>query len=89
MSATLIALALFGCSDDGTACEKLSAPVETFATHAECSARLDDAVQSETAMRADYPTVYAECLTKRQLAELSKGTVDLTRVDKASLAVGF
>lgn len=81
MSATLIALALFGCSDDGTACEKLRAPVETFATRSECSARLDDAVQSEAAMRAEYPTVYAECLTGRQLAALGSGTVDLSRME--------
>lgn len=81
MSTTLIALALFGCSDDGTACQRLGTPIETFATRTECSARLDDAVQSEAAMRAEYPTVHAECLTRRQLAALSKGTVDLSRME--------
>ncbi|HKT86638.1 MAG TPA: hypothetical protein VJQ77_11210 [Novosphingobium sp.] len=86
MSATLIALALFGCSDDGTACQRLRTPVETFATHTECSARLDDAVQSEEAMRAEYPTIHAECLTNRQLAALSKGTVDLSRMEASFAA---
>lgn len=85
MSTTLIALALFGCSDDGTACQRLGAPIETFATRTECTARLDDAVQSEAAMRADYPTIHAECLTRRQLAALGNGTVDLRRME-ASLA---
>ena len=32
MSATLFALALFGCSDDGTACQRLSTPVQTYET---------------------------------------------------------
>lgn len=86
MSATLIALALFGCSDDGTACQRLGPPVETFATQAECSAKLDDAVQSEAAMRAEYPTIYAECLTRRQLAALGNGIVDLTRAGQTGLA---
>jgi hypothetical protein len=86
MSATLIALALFGCSDDGTACERLQAPVKTFATQSECFARLDDAVQSETARRAEFPSVYAQCMTKRELAELGTGVIDLTKVNKRSLA---
>lgn len=86
MNATLIALALFGCSDDGSVCERLHIPVATFETRAECFARLDDAVQSEAAMRAEYPSVYAQCLTNRQLAALGKGPVDLTRVNGAAFA---
>lgn len=86
MDATLIALALFGCNDDGTACERLHAPVETFETRAECFAMLDDAVQSEAAVRAEYPSVYAQCLTNRQLAALGKGPVDLTKVNGGALA---
>ncbi len=86
MSATLIALALFGCSDDGTACERLQAPTETFATQSECFARLDEAVQSETARRAQFPSVYAQCMTNRELAALGTGTIDLTKTHELSLA---
>lgn len=86
MSATLIALALFGCSDDGTACERLRVPTETFETRSECFARLDDAVQSNAAMRAEYPTVYAQCLSDRQLAALGARAVDLTKADGANFA---
>lgn len=86
MSVTLIALALFGCSDDGTACERLPTPVQTFETRAACSARLDDALAADAALSADAPTVYAQCLTRHELAVIGKGTVDLTRLKPAQLA---
>jgi hypothetical protein len=86
MSATLIALALFGCSDDGTACERLRTPVATYQTREECTARLDEALMSENAMRAQYPTVFAQCMTNRKLAMLGNGVVDLTRINGMNLA---
>ncbi|TCM17967.1 hypothetical protein EDF56_105315 [Novosphingobium sp. PhB165] len=86
MSAALIALALFGCSDDGSACERLPIPVQTYETRAACAARLDDALATQDALRADAPTVYAQCLTTRQLAALGKGTVDLTRFNDVRFA---
>ncbi|KHK93248.1 hypothetical protein [Novosphingobium malaysiense] len=90
MSATLFALALFGCSDDGTACQRLAAPVDTYKTQAECSGKLDEALSTEAARRADAPTVFAQCLTSRQLALLGKGTVDLTKVNGVQFAsAGF
>jgi len=90
MSATLFALALFGCSDDGTACQRLSTPVQTYETQAQCSAQLDEALDTDAAMRADAPTVFAQCLTSRQIALLGKGTVDLTRVNGMEFAsAGF
>lgn len=89
MSATLFALALFGCSDDGTVCERLAAPVHTYQTKAACTAQLDEALETDAAMRADAPTVYAQCLTSRQMATLGKGTVDLTRVNGVELAANF
>jgi len=86
MSATLFALALFACSDDGTACERMAAPVQTYETRGECAARLDTALDSEAARKADAPTVYAQCLSSQQMASIGKGTVDLTRVNGARFA---
>lgn len=86
MSATLFALALFACSDDGTACERLETPAQTFETRAACSAQLDEALDSEAARRAEAPTVYAQCLTSRQVASLGSGTIDLTRVSGVQFA---
>lgn len=79
MSATLFALVLFGCSDDATICQRLVAPASTFSDQAHCTAKLDDAVMSEAARKAEYPSVYAQCLTTQKLASLGK-TIDLTRV---------
>lgn len=90
MSATLFALALFGCSDDGTTCQRLSTPVQTYETQAQCTAQLDDALATDAALRADAPTVFAQCLTSRQMALLGKGNVDLTRVNGVEFAAaGF
>jgi hypothetical protein len=86
VSTTLIALALFGCSDDGSACERLSAPVQTYETRTECTARLDDALATEAALKAEAPTVYAQCLPNRQLASLGKGKIDLRRVNGVQFA---
>lgn len=86
MSATLFALALFGCSDDGTACQRLANSTQTYDSRAACTARLDDALTTEPAMRADYPTVYAQCLSSRQMAVLGNGTVDLTRINGTHFA---
>ncbi len=86
MSATLIALALFGCSDDGTACRRLEAPVETYQTRAECFGQLDEALETDSALRADAPTVYAQCMPTSQLAALGTGEIDLTRVHQVQFA---
>lgn len=86
MSATLFALALFACSDDGKACERLETPVQTYDTRAQCTAGLDTALDTEAARRAEAPTVYAQCLNNSQLASIGKGTIDLTRVNGARFA---
>lgn len=79
MSATAaFALLLFGCSDDGAECQRLSYPTETFATTAHCEAKVDDAMTSEIADRADAPTVVARCLTAAKAARIGAGPVDLT-----------
>ena len=86
MSASLFALALFACTDDGTACERLQTSVQTYETRAKCFAEMDDALDSEAARKADAPTVYAQCLTGRQMASLASGMVDLTRVNGVQFA---
>ena len=80
MSATLFALALFGCSDDGTACERLKAPAQTYRTQAQCTAKLDDSLVTDAAMRAEYPTVYAQCMTDRKLAAIGHRTVNINKI---------
>lgn len=80
MSTTLFALALFGCTDDGTACQRLAGKADTYQTQAQCTARLDDALSSETAMRAEYPTVYGQCMSTHKLAAIGSRTIDINRV---------
>jgi len=86
MSVTLFALALFACSDDGKACERLAAPVQTYETRRECTAGLDDALETDAARRAEAPTVYAQCLSSSQMASIGKGVIDLTRVNGVAFA---
>lgn len=82
MSATLIALALFGCSDDGTVCQRLDTPAQTYQTSADCNGELDKALATEAALRADAPTVYAQCMPAKTLAALGENSIDLTRVNQ-------
>ncbi|MFC0204110.1 hypothetical protein [Novosphingobium soli] len=86
MSATLFALALFACSDDGTECQRLATPIQTYESRAQCDAGLDAALDTEAARKAEAPTVYAQCLTSRQMASIGSGTIDLTRVNGARFA---
>jgi hypothetical protein len=86
MSVTLFALALFGCSDDGTQCQRLTTPTQTYESRALCDARIDDALDTEAARKAEAPSVYAQCLSTRQVASIGKGTIDLTRVNGVRFA---
>ena len=86
MSATLFALALFACSDDGTACERLATPVQTYESRAQCTSAIDDALETDAARKAEAPTVYAQCLNSRQVAAIGSGVIDLTRVNGARFA---
>lgn len=62
MSLVAYTLLMFGCADDGTACEKLAAPTQVYSASAECQAQVDNALGSDFAMRADYPVVEARCV---------------------------
>ena len=82
MSGLFYALALFGCSDDASLCQRIDAtgPAEarSYETKVACMADLGKALSSEPALRADYPSVIANCLDTRKLAALGKATVDLS-----------
>jgi hypothetical protein len=58
----VFALVLFGCSDDGIACERLTVQPEHYGSKAACVAGQNAALQSGSALRADYPSVVARCL---------------------------
>lgn len=58
----VFALVLLGCADDGTACERLSTQPERYGSKALCEAGQEMALQSDVAMRADYPTVVSRCV---------------------------
>ena len=80
MSGMVFALVLFGCSDDGSACQRLATAEQTYESRMECIAGQTEALDSEVAMAADYPTVFAQCMTGAQLARMGSGTVDLRKI---------
>ena len=62
MSLALYTLLMFGCADDGTACEQIAAPQQVYSAAAQCQAQVESALNSDIAMRADYPLVEARCV---------------------------
>ena len=62
MSLTLYTLLMFGCADDGSACEQIAAPQQVYSAAAQCKAQVEPALNSDIAMRADYPLVEARCV---------------------------
>jgi len=80
MSGMMFALALFGCSDDGSACQRLAAPEHSYESRMECMAAQSAALQGDAAMSSDYPSVFAQCMTKSHLARLGTGNVDLRKI---------
>jgi hypothetical protein len=58
----VFALVLLGCADDGTSCERLSGQPRLYASAASCQADQEAALESETARRSDYPTVFSRCV---------------------------
>lgn len=80
MSGLLFALALFGCTDDGSACQRISSPEVTYETRVDCLSAQGTALASDAAMAADFPSVFARCMTKTELAHVGKGAVDLRRM---------
>ena len=62
MSVIAYTLLMFGCADDGSACQRLAAPAQVFSASALCQAQVEPALQSDAALRADYPLVEARCV---------------------------
>jgi len=62
MSLVAYTLLMFGCADDGTACQRLAAPEQIYAVSAQCEAQVDNALISDLALRADFPVVEARCV---------------------------
>jgi hypothetical protein len=58
----VFALVLLGFADEGTVCERLATPPQVYATKALCEAGQEAALQSDVALRADYPTIVSRCL---------------------------
>ncbi|PEQ12625.1 hypothetical protein B2G71_09940 [Novosphingobium sp. PC22D] len=83
MSGLVYALALFGCTDDGTICERLQGPATTYQSRVECMASQNDALGSHEALSSDYPSVFAQCMTRGELVAMGKGQVDLTKSPQA------
>lgn len=69
----VFALVLLGCADDGTACQRLATPAERYGSKALCEAGQELALQSDAAMRADYPTVVSRCLRTSGTPALASG----------------
>ena len=68
MSLVAYTLLMFGCADDGTACEQLATPRQVYSAAAECQAQVEPALGSDLALRADYPLVEARCVKLPQRA---------------------
>jgi len=77
MSGLVYALALFGCSDDATFCERLSDKTQDFQSRAACEMELVTSLESDLAIRADYPTVIAQCMPRGALLVFGNKPVDL------------
>ena len=67
----VFALVLLGCADDGLACDQLAAPAWHYGTKAQCEAGQEAVLQSDAALRADYPTVVSRCLRIRGAAAMA------------------
>ena len=83
MSGMLFALALFGCTDDGSSCQRLATAEQTYESRVECMAAQNSALDSPVADMADFPSVFAQCMTRTQLARMGHGTIDLRKTGLA------
>ena len=78
MSGLVYALALFGCSDDATICERLSDKAQSFESRVQCEMALTGAFESDLVRRADYPTVVGRCMDRGHWAKLGNQPLDLS-----------
>ena len=78
MSSFVFALALFGCSDDASYCERLSDKARQFESRVQCEMAIDAAFDTDLVKRADYPTVIGKCMNMGHWASLGDKPVDLS-----------
>lgn len=64
MAGIVYALVLLGCADGAADCEPLQAPAPIFSSLRACQAQQEQALLSDPAQRADYPTVAARCVAR-------------------------
>ena len=79
MSTLVFALALFGCADDATLCERLSDQAQSFKSSAQCEMSIERAFETDMVVLADYPTIIARCMPQRDWSKLGSGPLDLSR----------
>jgi hypothetical protein len=84
----IFALLLFGCTDDGSQCEKLAAAPRHYETQLLCEADAVLALQSDVALRADFPSVEARCAPQGLSGTLSVASAEYT-ADRINPALGF
>ena len=51
MSIALYTLLMFGCADDGTACQRIAYDTPAYSAAAQCQAQVEPALSSDTALR--------------------------------------
>ena len=74
MSIAIYTLLMFGCADDGTACQRIAYEAPAYSAAAQCQAQVEPALSSATALRADYPLVEARCVKlSKQAAAKPRG----------------
>jgi hypothetical protein len=83
----IFALLLFGCADDGSQCEQLAAPTKHYEAKITCEADAEIALQSDVALRADYPTVEARCLPQGADAAVAMSSGDPTEGQPAATSL--
>ena len=72
----IFALLLFGCADDGSQCERLTTSPKHYEAKVLCEAEAELALQSDLALRADFPTVEARCEPQGADASVALSTGD-------------
>jgi len=78
MSTLVYALALFGCSDDASLCERLSDKAKEFHSVAQCEMAIEPTFDSDLVLRTDYPTIVAQCMPKSEWTRIGNRPVDLS-----------
>lgn len=78
MSTLVYALALFGCSDDAKLCERLSDKAQIFKSGSQCEMSIARAFETDLVRHADYPTIIARCMPKREWSKMGNVQLDLS-----------